>query len=293
MKISHSDIKSLNKCEFRWYYERHLNLIPVAGLPLPMEVGTFGHSLMEESFKVLQAGGTFEEATAAAGALLQGVTEPAMMKVFRNVLAFVAYFQEQPWRVHQIEDKGSYVFAEGKEFGFTPDLVVEILDGPLKGQFIVVDYKFTGQYWVDREVNMHSQVPKYMLYKKMRDGLDIKRGLIVMLNTRAKADTTGTDLFLLKWITPSTRRLENLHRENENMIDRILMLKKYAEKYGDEELRLILTHTGDEKQCKMCHFADDICPMQFDGKDITRVIKRNYKQNDTYGYNGEMDGNNA
>lgn len=285
-RISHSDIKALTKCEWRWYYERYMELVPINGFPIVMEVGTFGHFLMEDAFTVVMNGGTKQEAIEALQPRLLTVLQvPEKFNVYKNVVAFIEYFFEQPWRVHAIEDTGFYGIDDFKEFAFTPDLVIEILDGPLKGQLIIVDYKFTGQYWVDREVNMYQQVPKYILYYNKLHGTNIKRGMVVMLNTRASAG--GNNLFTTKWIQPTSPRFANLERENNVMVDRIHFLKTYGETFGDDALKEILVHTADEKTCKMCFFADDICPMEFDGRDITKTLKYNYKKNDTYGYNND------
>lgn len=289
-KISHSDVKSMNKCEYRWYYERYKNLMPIGGYPEVMEVGTFGHSLMEEAFKVIQAGGTYEEAATASGQLLVNVTDSLLkMKVYKNVLGFVAWFLEQGLRVVDIEDKQSYPVAPGVEFGFTPDITAEHTVGPLRGSLSIMDYKFTGQYWSDREINMFQQVPKYGLYKSLRTGLNISRGAVVMLNTRADAGATGNKLFLVKWIPFNKKRLENLRRENESMMRRIHSIKQYGDTHGEEKMKELLVHTGDEKACKFCFFADDLCPMEFDGRDVSKVIARNYRQNVDYGYNGEIE----
>ena len=289
-KISHSDIKSMNKCEYRWFWERYKNLMPRDGYPEVMEVGTFGHALMEAAFTVIQNGGTYEQAAEASGALLVHVTDSLMkMKVYKNVLAFVAWFLEQGYRVVDIEDKQSYPVTETVDFGFTPDLTIEHTVGPLKGSFSVLDYKFTGQYWSDREINMFQQVPKYIHYKNLSTGSNIRRGGVVMLNTRAEANATGNRLFLVRWITPSTARFKTIERENEIMLRRINDFKTLADEKGEDELKLHLVRTADEKACKFCFYADDLCPMDADGRDVTKVIARNYKQNTDYGYNGETE----
>lgn len=288
-KISHSDIKAINKCEYRWYYERYLNLMPIGGFPEVMEVGTFGHDLMEEAFKVIRDGGSYEDAAEASGKLLVHVMQsPLKMKVYKNVLAFVAWFLQQELRVVDIEDKQSFPINDEYEFGFTPDLTVEHTVGPLRGSLSVLDYKFTGQYWSDREINAFQQVPKYIHYKNLRTGSNIRRGAVVMLNTRATPNDTGAKLFLVKWLPINNKRLEILQRENELMLERIHGLYQIGTRDGNEALKERLVHTADEKACKFCFFGDDLCPMEQSGKDITRAL-RNYKENKDYGYNGETD----
>lgn len=279
MIISNSDIQSFQKCEKRFYFERLLELRP-REYPPAMEVGTFGHKMMEAGFEVILAGGTYEEACHAAGQLLMGeLKNPERMKVYKHVVAFIAYFLDQPWRVVAIEEKGNSPISDEIEFGFTPDLIIEFTRGPLKGQLAILDYKFTGQYWTDREINMAQQIPKYMVYKNLRDGTNIRRGAVVMLNTRAADSAKGQQLFLVKWINPSQQRLQEIQRENEILLNRVKPYYELGPEDSDKFMR-----TVDIKQCKMCFFADDLCPADFDGKDTSRIIKHNYIIND-YGYN--------
>ena len=287
MNISNSDMVAFHKCEWRWFYERYKNLSPRGGLPIPMEVGLFGHTLMEEAFKTVMDGGSYEDVVQATGKLMIDVIgEPEKMNIYRHVLAFVSWAEEQGWKPVSIEQKGSYQVSEEMGFGFTPDIVFEFTQGPLRGSQFIVDYKFTGQYWTDREINSSVQVPKYIAYKNKRDGTKIMRRAVVMLNTRATAKDTGPRLFLVKWVPITKKRLEHIVNENEHMMERIY---DYATQ-DEDTLRQLLVHTTDSKQCKMCIFADDLCPMDIDGRDTTRVLKANYVQNTHYGYNGETEG---
>lgn len=277
MIISNSDIMSFQKCEMRFYYERILELRP-REYPPAMETGTFGHKLMEEFFTVILNGGSYEDAAQESGKLLMGEMEhPERMRVYKHVLAFGAFFLTQPWRLVALEEKGNFPVGDDKEFGFTPDIIIEITAGPLRGKMVIGDYKFTGQYWTDRQINMFQQIPKYMVYKNLRDGTDIHRGMVVMLNTRADQNATGNKLFLIKNIVPTKHRLEQIRRENEILMERI---RPHYENPVQENFM----HTVDTQQCKMCWFADDLCPMDFDGKDTTKVRARNFIIND-YGYN--------
>lgn len=279
MIISNSDIDQFQQCERKFYYSRVLELIPLE-LPMPMQIGTFGHTMMEEFFKVILAGGSYEDASLSAGqCLIDVIDNPMMGKVYRHVLAFGAYFLNQPWKVVALEEKGSFPVTDDLEFGFTPDLIIEFTEGPLKGQQAVLDYKFTGQYWNDRELNMSQQIPKYIIYKNERDGTKIHRGAVVMLNTRAGVDKTGNDLFIIKWLPITKAKLATIKHENEVMMKRIEPY--FSAELGDVEQEVI--RTVNKNTCKMCWFADDLCPMDLNGQDTKRVIARNYKKND-YGY---------
>lgn len=284
MIISNSDIASFQKCERRWYYERYLGIRPKE-YPEPMEVGSFGHLLMEDIFTEVLNGADYDKAIKAANPRLKDLlTDPsesslAKSKVYKNVLAFVAYYFEQPWKVVGIEEKSTHPVSLGLEFGYTPDLRLEWTMGPKRGQQFILDYKFTGQYWNDREINLFQQVPKYIAYKNKIDGLNIRDGAVVLLNTRATSSDTGNKLFLVKWVPLNKVKLETIMRENEIMMERI---KPYYTA-TPEHVRNMVVRTVNTQVCKLCFFADDLCPMEFEGKDVTRVMAYNYEKNE-YGY---------
>ena len=277
--VSNSDIYSFQKCERKFYYERVLQLRPKE-YPEAMEIGTFGHKLMEEFFTVILNGGSYEDAAAATGQhLIAEINRPERTKIYRHVLAFGAYFLEQPWKLVALEEKGSHPVAPGREFGFTPDLILEWTMGPKRGQLAVMDFKFTGQYWNDKQINMFQQVPKYIAYKNDRDGTNIRMGGVVMLNTRATAKDSGTKLFLVKWVPITKKKLDVIRYENEILVERVAPFFKMP----PENAERLVVRTVDHYQCKLCWFADDLCPMDLNGQDTSRVIERNYILND-YGY---------
>lgn len=283
MIVSNSDIYSYQKCERRFYYERILELRPKE-YPSAMEIGTFGHKLMEEFFTVLLEGGTYEDAAHATGQhLIAEINHPERTKIYRHVLAFGAYFLQQPWKLIAIEEKGNHPVAPGREFGFTPDLIIEFTQGPKRGQQAVMDYKFTGQYWNDRQLNTFQQIPKYIIYKNERDGTNIRTGGVVMLNTRAAENATGQQLFLIKWVPITKKKLETIKYENEILVERVAPFFAMP----PENAERLVVRTVDHYNCKMCWFADDLCPMDMDGRDTSRVIERNYIKND-YGYNKDQ-----
>lgn len=283
MIISNSDIMSFQKCERRFYYERILELRPQV-YPEAMEIGTFGHKLFEVYFGEIMDGGTTEDAATAAGLLLMDAMDrPERVKVFRHVIAFGDYVvNQQEWKIVAIEDsKIDPVVTEDSddlEFGYTPDLVVEFTKGHGKGQLALIDYKFTGQYWNDREVQMNQQLPKYAIYLRKNHGLKIRHAGYILLNTRATADATGEKLFLMKWVNLDPTMLANIEQENE------VMMRRIAPYFDDPDwAEKNVVRTVDKMQCKMCWFADDLCPADRSGKDTSKIKERNYIQND-YGY---------
>lgn len=287
MIVSNSNMKSFQKCEYNFYFSVKLSLRPKTW-PEPVAKGLFGHDLLEEYFRARLQGMSYDEAAAHVTAYLGDklAADPTNLilldssRLLKHVLAFGAYVDTQPWKVVDVERNHNWLIENDMEFGFTPDVIFEWTSGPNRGLPFVIDYKFTGQYWNDRQINNVQQMPKYLIYYNKIHGTKMRHAGIVMLNTRATANDTGNKLFLIKWLPISKPKLQNIERENEILVKR---LEPYFH-MTPEEFKEQAVHTTDEMACKMCWFADDICPMDMNGQDITRSIEANYEVND-YGYN--------
>lgn len=286
MKISNSQIQTFQKCNKRFYFEHILKLKPKS-YPEAMEKGLFGHEMMEAFFKRMMEGGSYEECVEAISPLL---TEKVMftdkVSVYRHVLAFGAWVFSQPWRPVQVEESclvpvDSELIDE-LEFAFTIDIIFEWTMGPKKGRKFALDFKFTGQYWSERELAVAQQLPKYMIYTNKMGVHKISNIGLVMLNTRAAAGASGTGLFQLKWLQAPKIKLETIERENARLMDAVAFAKINWE--PEDYLR-----TVDTFQCKMCIFADDLCPADLEGRETRRYIERNYELNTYFDDNYEKD----
>jgi hypothetical protein len=249
--------------------------------PVNMERGIFGHSLCEAFFKAMQDGKSYEECCEATNVvLIEGLANPELLKAYRLVLAYGAFVFTQPWKIIEVEVNRLEPVNEEDEFAYTPDLIFEWTSGVKRGTRGMIDFKFTGQYWTDKEIGVYQQLPKYMIYYNKSSKVKVRNIGLVMLNTRAAAGATGTDLFLTKWISTDKPKLKNIERENEIMMQRVKHVKlTYKE---EDYLRTVNTFT-----CKMCFFAEHMCPMQLNGQDTTRVEKYAYEDNTYFDSNYE------
>lgn len=280
-RISNSEIGTYQRCPKRFYFERILKLRP-REMPGPLALGTFGHELVEAGMRsLMEKPDDFDTAQEAVNAVLATAPDVSFMRIYRSVLYFLQTTINNGYRPVAIEEKHLVPVADDLEFGFQPDLIFEFTKGLSRGSLGVVDYKFTGQYWNDRETNMFIQGFKYAAYWNQVHGTNLRHVGIAMFNTRAKADDTGTKLFLLKWPNLTKKTLENVKVENEYML-------KFLKPIVDNPEEHLFPRTVNKMECKLCPFADDACPMELSGKDITKVLERNYVLND-YGYEEALD----
>lgn len=273
-KVSNSQIMDWQKCQKRFYFSQILKLRPKE-LPVAMSKGLGGHSLFETFFKAMQLGHSYEECISACDSVLVELarTNPAGLDVYRHVLAFGGFAFQQAWSIEHVEEIMMWEIGEGKTFVFTPDLVYRATTGPLKGKLIMLDFKFTGQYWTENELAVYQQLPKYSAYYKKVHNEPIRAAYVVMLNTRATAGATGEKLYLMKPINLDKTKLANITIENELLVDEVVAAKNGERKF---------LRTVDTYACKMCFFAGDLCPMDLAGHPIERTASIAYDYNDYF-----------
>lgn len=274
--ISNSEITTFQRCPKRFFFERVSRLVPKE-MPLPLRIGNFGHAMMEAAMLALiEKPGSYEHALDAVNDVLATGETIEEMKVYRHVLAGVAGYIENGWQPVAVEEEVQVQIDDDLVFGMKPDLVFEFTKGLSRGKLGIMDYKFTGQYWNDREVSLFLQGFKYAAYWNESKGTNIRHIGICMFNTRAVANATGSQLWLVKWPNVTKQTLENVKVENE------YMLRQIKPMYEDPE-GTFFPRTTNKQECKLCPFADDACPMDLSGKPIDKVLERNYTHN-TYGY---------
>ena len=270
-KVSNSQIMSLQTCERRFYYEHILKIKP-REFPVNVRRGIFGHELAECFFKAMQAGLSYEECVDSMQLLIMdNLTDAELLKAYRLVCAFGAYAFQAGWKIIQVEEN-SLLEVEANEFAYTPDLIIEWTKGPKRGNRGILDFKFTGQYWTDKEIRVYQQLPKYMIYHNKVNKTKVTNCALIMLNTRASADATGEKLFLIKWVPVGKAKLQEIERENEILIERVAHVK--ATYKPEDYMRTVSNFT-----CKFCFFSEDICPMELEGLDVSKVLKHNYEIN--------------
>jgi hypothetical protein len=284
MKISNSQIMDWQKCPRRFYYAQILKLRP-KDYPPALQRGLAGHALMEAFFKRALEGGDYDECVAATNPILADPTvlHQGGMDIYRHVLAYGAYFFSLPLKVRSVEINYLIETFDGNQFAFTPDLIAEWTSGPKRGQSVMIDFKFTGQFWNDAELGVYQQVPKYIRYYNKLTGEKLHNGQVVQLNTRAAQTATGTSLFRVSPVKITEDKLDRIELENIRLMEEVIYAK---ENYEEDDYN----RTVDSYQCKMCFFAS-ICAMDLEGRDSSKVRERAFTINTYFEDNyGDVDG---
>lgn len=282
-KVSHSQITDFQKCHRRFYYSHVLKLAPL-DLPVAMEKGLGGHEIMESLLTFYKEGMTYEEAinkmTEEVVIDLAAANSPGL-DVYRHCLAFFDFFIRQDWEPVEIEFRRMHEIDDEVTFVYTPDVIYRFKSGPRKGRKGMLDFKFTGQYWTQKEIELYQQQPKYAHYYQKDTDDPIVNASVVMLNTRAGARATGDDLFRISHLDLNKVKVKNIVRAGEDLAHQVADAK---ENWKESDFHRV----SDPYQCKMCWFAEDICPQDLSGIDTTKTRERFYKINDYFDKYEEM-----
>jgi len=286
VKISNSQIADFQKCERRFYYAHMLDL-RARDYPEPLKRGIDGHALFEVAlkFRMENPEAPYENCVSSLNALIEEyVTEGNQLglSVYRHVIAFIARVYEEEWEVVSVERNVlSETPYDDIEFAWTADVVFRWTKGPKRGRLFMLDWKFTAQQWNDVQVAMHQQLFKYMSYWNQENPEDkIGHVGIVNLLTRAAQGEVASKLFAIKWQTVNKDKIARIDFENDILIQRVAVAKST---WAPEQF----VRTNDSYACKMCMFANDICPAELEGRSIEKYLQVNYVKNtyfsDNYG----------
>lgn len=276
MRVSHSQMSTFQKCEMRFYFEYILKITPVAK-PEALQRGIDGHMMMEVALKAKAEGKTYEEAIAAIEPLLLELMKddsPAL-HVYRHVLAFLDEVYREEWEPVFVEEDFMFELEPELWFLIKPDVIFRWTKGPRKGQLFMLDFKFTGQYWTELQLAVDKQLVKYAHYVSLIIGEKIRHIGLVMLNTRAKTGATGKNLYLMKWLPNSPKKMLRVANDTITLANRVQDAK---ENWVMEEY----TYSNDTFGCKMCPFGEDICPMSMMGQPIERTVAALYVPKEEY-----------
>lgn len=269
------------ECDLKFTFARTMEL-KKKELNQYIEKGNFGHAIMQVYFRARQEGLDHDSAKAVTldfyiGASLD-LKRPDITDVYSEVESFIDWFATQKIKVLHVEEPMMYTLPNGIDFWFTADLIVEYLEGPLKGTAVVFDWKFTGQFWSKKSVTMVQQLPKYSHYVSQIKGYKVKKACLTQINTRSNRAATS-DAFRNSWVELSKEKLERLSLENERMAEEVREFKSLSV----EEQLATGNRAINPKTCGNCFYADDICPALLNGKGIKNILALNYVKTD-YSY---------
>lgn len=267
MIISYSEVKSWQDCEYRFYYQYGLGLIPKTE-GHAIDAGHAGHSIMKAFYRAIRNGKSKEEAILIARLELDRYTSlhdfnDRAVKAWALAENYISTLslKGRPILVDeplQLDKTSEYGF----KIGFTPDLVWDDR---------VEDYKFISKAWSSNKQDRYSQLDLYAIFLRQL-GYDIKRAVLRFFNLQTNK---------------VTKRVVDL---NPTKLNRIYsdFIRKATEIRDFKELpvaaqRIEATRTFNESTCNWCKYVLP-CIYEVNGQDASRTLSTQFKENTRYGY---------
>lgn len=290
-KISGTEVGMFNTCQRQHYYRFGLDIEPRFGnLGPALTRGIIGHMALDAYYTLMQKGYTVEQCREAAydvitTKLIELVSydpdDTAKMKIIAQlkvlIAGYVDHYKEEPFEVLQVEKFYSAKVSDDAEHNMRLDLLIQFTSGQYRGDLCVVDSKFLYNFKTDREINMDSQLPRYIKTLK-ENGITVTKGMFNQLRYRQLKNPAPQDVYRRAMVKPTTTRIDKIWAEQEQNVENIYRLKALP---VDEWSRKATRNMGPFT-CKYCPFAS-LCDKELENTNIKNTLTMDYQPN-TYGY---------
>lgn len=274
--ISHSEADGFTSCERRHYYAFGERLESKTKSD-PLQRGTDGHLLFQVFFKYYQQHHNFEAAKIEMSNYAASVMTPESMVrlgyLLNTMNGFLEFYKERILRWEIIEVEVTHKL-ELKDFtyAFTPDLIVRE-----NGVLVLIDYKFTYDFYPEYMLQLSPQIPRYMGALRAL-GIPVEKGAYAFLRYRSlKSDGEGVR-YKLEPCTPSYERMQNSFRDLILNVEPVAALRALPLEEWSQKVRRV----GMPQICKYCSFKS-LCVAELNGSD-GKIIRATEYQRSTYGY---------
>lgn len=274
MKISHSDVDATLLCARKGYYGGALNL-QRKKLSQALNRGIAMHDILAYFFTHLKDNhgdysGAREVAIARRNEL--AMQDPSMMEFAEQIVKMFDSFYSLGWfkgyKVLGVEEKMSINISDTLIYPFTVDL---ILEDP-GGNIAVVDHKTTYQFYAAHQIELSSQLPKYIGAMRVL-GRRADYAIYHQLRYRTKKDYTVDDVIQLVKFTPSVPRIQTTFTEQIMIARKIEVLRQYdIEEQSRQAIR-----TANNLVCNSCSYKD-LCIEELNGRPIDLMIEALYEE---------------
>ena len=293
LNISNSEVSTWLSCERMWVFAFGMDLAP-ADLSKPLARGVLGHLYFEYYVKHrIENGAALHSPTAHAEAMQYA------QKAFKEAMetgtdvALVMETQFLVERYMNFHEGWPYRELLGSEQRLDLQLT-DTLNLPTRydlysrdirtNKYRIEDYKFTYDFWSERDHDVNGQMPKYIAVMKAA-GMRVDEGNLIQIRTRplgAEKSADAKNLWRETRYVPSLARVRAMlkqHVQASHEIEKFRNENVLPEEMLDAAIALYNKHGS----CRYCNFAD-LCNSVTEGaSDLSVNIRTSYTKN-SYGY---------
>ena len=292
--ISGSEVSTFQSCQMRWWFQFRLGVQPIK-LSDALFVGTMGHEALSTYYSQIKEGVYWREAIESmtdfvvremdknnklrrTGFITSQMASERQVLINKTAMILEEYanhYAESDSLRYQVVEV-EHMHVSGHFFAMRLDLLLRDND---TGQLVLMDHKFIRDFYLEKQLMMNSQLPRYMRVV-IGDRMEtVSHGLLNQLRTR---DVKDNDKRFQRARLPYDEVVADKRASDQEKVAQQIRLKYDLSK---RESMDTVIRTFSDYTCKFCPFTDP-CALALAGKvdEMKEVLNRDYEKS-TYGYN--------
>jgi len=286
--ISNSEVTAWLTCRRQYYYAFVKELTPKS-TPTPLARGTLGHLYFQRYAEARLQGMSHEQAMKVA----EKVFADAMTSLGVEVVAetkflvnrYMQFHKGWPnWRILGTEERFDCKVTDTISMPMRYDLYVEEIS---TNRRLIVDFKFTYDFWSPEDHDLNGQNPKYITVMN-NAGTPVDGAVLEEIRTRKLGTEKSSDaknLWRRTHYFPSVNKKRSVLKQH---IAASLEIEAYRALPPDKMQDATIPVLNKHGACKYCNFKE-LCIIDLDGGETAVAIEVGFVKN-TYGYNEQDTG---
>lgn len=288
-KISNSEATDAATCE-RLYYNAYIRggqgLAPKK-LRGPLAIGGVGHEALEIYFKARKDGVSHPEAVNKS---IQHMTKmvadldnciydlEAILKARICVDRYFQHYGDHPnWTILRVEEL--YEMQIPNQPFSIPMRLDLLVHDKSTGKILLVDHKFTYDWWKPRKFNLRGQFYKYVAILR-HNGVHVDAVVINQLRYREMKSTDPADYNQRYTQDNFTNfKMKRILKDHVAISKWIMKFRELSDEEQNEKAKFLLV----DPICKYCAFGS-LCEAELEGTFVDVMLKTDFRKNE-YGYN--------
>jgi len=293
--ISGSEVAAFQKCEMAWWFAHRVHLAPKK-LPDGLFRGVMGHEALSKFYGALKAGNSIEDGRTRALEFVTREVEKATQQMMSGYIP-ADWFAERLALITFMESTLRDYFNFWAEKDFQRYEIIEVehmhvgerffamrLDVLLRehstGDLVLMDHKFVKDPYLEKQLLLNSQFPRYMNVLIGDREENVKYGYLNQIRTR-KDVTEAEKRFVRRRIDYNATVADRRTRDQESVADEIRELYVLDPIEAKEKVRRTLS----DYTCRFCAFARPFMyDLKGDSENFDLELVDNFEKS-TYGYN--------
>lgn len=291
--ISNSEVDAFLTCQRKHYLSYILNREPVSH-GRSLTIGIIGHEVLAAYYAHLMNNPGDSKGAYQAG--IKKLTEHMQNGTSVEILSIVQIlfnrYTAQDTLATGVEilfvEEDFYLPIMGEYwYALRLDLMVKATRGRRAGQVILVDHKFTYDFYTPDDLKLNPQMPKYIIALR-NNGFDVQEAYINQFRTRFSFDSikdkSDEDLFKREPVGHTAARGQGSIKQQIIVSERIIDRRKMPPSLQEQEAVPVL----NKMICRNCPFKHP-CQMIEEGMSPDKAVSIGQFQKRTYGYGPHND----